>query len=42
MDALQGLVNSGAWDLALPLTVRGIRIDEPALSSGVRISAPAQ
>ncbi len=39
MDALQGLVASAAWDLALPLTVRGIRIDEAALSSDVRVSA---
>jgi len=39
MNALQGLVDAGAWDLPLPLTVRGIRIDEAALSDDIRASA---
>lgn len=39
MDALQALVDEGAWDLALPLTVRGQRIDEASLAGTVRISA---
>ena len=39
MDALQALVDQGAWDLPLPLTVRGIRIDEAALEVDVRASA---
>lgn len=37
MDALQGLVDSAAW--SLPLTVRGIRIDEAALANDIRVSA---
>ena len=39
MGSLQGLVDSSAWDLPLPLTVRGIFIDEAALSGDARASA---
>lgn len=39
MDALKALVDQGAWDLPLPLTVRGVRIDEGALAGVVRASA---
>lgn len=31
MDAFRDLIDSGNWDLALPFTVRGIRIDEESL-----------
>ncbi len=39
MVALQSLVEAGAWDLPLPLTVRGVLIDEAALDGHVRASA---
>ncbi len=39
MDALQTLVDEGAWDLTLTLTVRGQRIDAASLAATVRISA---
>lgn len=39
MDALEGLVDEGAWDLPLPLTVRGQRIDQASLAGTVRVSA---
>jgi chitosanase len=39
MVALKALVDEGAWDLPLPLTVRGVRIDEAALTDDIRISA---
>lgn len=39
MDALHALVKAETWDLALPLTVRGNRIDEAALSGDIRASA---
>ncbi|MCA8928955.1 MAG: peptidoglycan-binding protein [Alphaproteobacteria bacterium] len=39
MDALQALADAGAWTLALPLTVRGVRIDEAALAGTVRVTA---
>jgi chitosanase len=39
MVALQALVASGSWDLPLPLTVRGVQIDEAALDGHVRVSA---
>ena len=39
MDSLQALIDGGAWDLALPLTVRGVRIDEDVLAAPLRVSA---
>lgn len=39
MDALRGLLDEGAWDLPLPLTVRGQRIDQASLAGTVRVSA---
>jgi len=42
MDAFLGLIGEGRWDLDLPFTVRGCRIDEPALglaSTPLRASA---
>jgi len=39
MDSLQGLVNENAWDLPLPLHVRGVRIDGASLAGTVRVSA---
>ena len=40
MDALQQLVVAAKWDLALPLLVRGVTIDESVLSGApVRVSA---
>jgi chitosanase len=41
MDALQKLVDDDAWDLALPLTVRGIVLNEEVLSGAppIRVSA---
>lgn len=39
MDALQALVDEGAWDLALPITVRGQHIDAATLAGTVRVSA---
>jgi chitosanase len=37
--ALQALVDDASWSLPLPLTVRGIRIDEAALANDTRVSA---
>lgn len=39
MDAFIRLIDDGAWDLALPLTVRGVRIDEDVLTAPLRPSA---
>ncbi len=41
MDAFRRLISASNWDLALPFTVRGIRIDEDVLMAGepVRVSA---
>lgn len=39
MDALKALVEEGAWDLPLALTVRGQRIDEGTLAGEARVSA---
>lgn len=41
MDALQALADAGVWDLRLPLTVRGVRLDEALLlgTPPVRVSA---
>ncbi len=41
MDAFRTLMDDGAWDLALPLRVRGVRIDEAALDAEppLRVSA---
>lgn len=42
MESYEELIRDGVWDMALPVTVRGIRIDEASLASGplpVRVSA---
>lgn len=39
MDALRRLIDDGAWDLTLPLTVRGVYVDEDVLSPPLRPSA---
>ncbi|WP_440994928.1 chitosanase [Arhodomonas sp. SL1] len=41
MDSLQSLCEDGRWDLALPFTVRGVRLDEMVLTASdpVRVSA---
>jgi chitosanase len=40
MDALQQIINGSNWDLTLPLTVRGVRIDDSVLSGqSTRVSA---
>lgn len=39
MDAFSRLIEDGAWELALPLTVRGVLIDEAVLSPPLRPSA---
>ena len=40
MDSFLRLIEQGAWDLDLPLTVRGVRIDEEVLGGEpVRVSA---
>jgi len=39
MDAFQNLINANAWDLPLPLTVRGKVISEETLSPVTRVSA---
>jgi chitosanase len=41
MDALQILVTGGKWDLALPLTVRGVTITPDVLSGSVVVRASA-
>jgi chitosanase len=42
MDALQSLLDAGAWALPLPLTVRGITITETALSDGLPKQSPQE
>lgn len=39
MEALSALAAADDWDLTLPITVRGLRIDETALDPAVRVSA---
>ena len=41
MDCFQQLIDAGKWDLPLPLTVRGVLINEEVLSSAppTRVSA---
>jgi chitosanase len=40
MDAFRDLIQQGRWDLALPLRVRGVTIDEESLMTPpVRVSA---
>ena len=39
MDTFLALIADKVWDLPLPLTVRGVRIDENALAGEVRASA---
>lgn len=39
MEAFDRLIDDGAWDLALPLTIRGVRIDAEILTSPLRPSA---
>jgi len=39
MDAFKKLMDEGNWDLKLPFTVRGLRVDEAALDPPVRGSA---
>ncbi len=42
MDALQALVDAGAWSLDLPLTVRGVRLDADVLATPPPIRVSAQ
>lgn len=44
MDAFQGLIQAGRWDLDLPLRVRGLTIDEESLlaTSPIRVSAEVE
>jgi len=42
MDALDALMDAGAWELALPLTVRGLRLDADSLESGAPVRASAE
>lgn len=41
MDAFAALIAAGNWPLALPITVRGIRIDAAALDSDPQLAASA-
>jgi chitosanase len=44
MDAFQALIQSGSWDLDLPLRVRGVTIDEESLlaTAPIRVSAEVE
>jgi len=42
MDSLAALCDEGRWDLALPFTVRGARIDEAVLTAGEPVRASAE
>ena len=41
MDAFRALFDEDRWDLALPFTVRGVRIDEGVLSASAPVRASA-
>lgn len=42
MDAFLQLIQGRKWELALPITVRGIRIDEDVLTAGAPVRVSAQ
>ena len=42
MDVFEALMARGNWDLALPLTVRGVRIDEDLLHLGPSVPVSAE